>query len=546
MAAMINLDNIDYNTVKDDLYNYLKSRPDFSQIQEVLASNLDMFLNVLAGYATYNSYKYRQERQETYLSKARLETSVWQIAKTFGYNINRFTAPIINFKYNSDITMKLELGTVIGTYKDYSVIYFGKDKVIEKGDIISFHIGNLITIDKVVNDDTLVFNVKPQILKSIHNTLYLKTDTLQKEVSRNVENYLVYQEPIDFSDSIYTTTVEVLDYYNKFGLYKKIKPMETVTLFGLETDGSIDSLEDQNDLQVTDNFLYYSPEHNGSNGDTLEHIRYITPYYFSTLRRMVTVKDHRYILEAHPYIKSAYVERDDGVGASYRLTVSEQKSLYTITINGFLHIVKNSPTLSDIYNVIKKDNNSKIYLNEDSIDIVAENGRMSDYTVLVSDGLLIDKTADGRKPYCCTINCYYIKYDTTDTPNYFSATEMSEISSYTKQYKLVGTKLYFIPAQVVHRELKLQINLSNSSLFDYVKQEIIKIAQSYELNLYTEFRYGEFLAKISKIIYNDGIESIRPVIYVIPDQEPFDYISDGKSYLKFTDIVLTIRDSLNE
>ena len=112
---------------------------------------------------------------------------------------------------------------------------------------------------------------------------------------------------------------------------------------------------------------------------------------------------------------------------------------------------------------------------------------------------------------------------------------MKILTEKIKDYKLVGTNLMFIPAQPIKKDLKLKVRLSNPDLFVYVKNEIQKIVSSYELQLDKDFYYGELLSKIGQIKYFDTEvqKIIEPVIYVIPNQEPFDIEINGKYYLKF-------------
>ena len=89
---------------------------------------------------------------------------------------------------------------------------------------------------------------------------------------------------------------------------------------------------------------------------------------------------------------------------------------------------------------------------------------------------------------------------------------------------MAGVTHIFIPAEMVSKELKFKIKISDYDNED-ATNDIKKLINEYELQLNKNFYYGELLAKIGALPY---------VNYVVPNQDIFDVILDGKQYLKFT------------
>ena len=345
MADIIKSDSITFYEIKQNLIDYLQNSTYWEEVKDNLPdSTITIILELLAGFAVYQNYNSQMMRQETYLDTAKLSSSIYKIAKIFGYPINRMTAPIIKVKYNNIPTKLLKSGDTFGTYTDkinkktYDIVYFGNDIKIEKGDEILLYLGNYQNLTKTVNYANEDFSVKltPILNKSISNYL-IKIDG--SNVSKDIEDYIIKNKVTDYSDDIYSGTLFIANKEKEYGLYN-LDEGEEVFIEYIETDGYIDNFNYKN-LDLDEEFLFIDIEHQGTNGDSLEKIRKLTPYYYTTLRRMVTKEDHQYLIESHPLIKSAYPEKDDSqcctVNVYYikynviddpiTLTDTEQKSL---------------------------------------------------------------------------------------------------------------------------------------------------------------------------------------------------------------------------
>jgi len=534
---IIDLNHIDFDIIKQDLDNYLKKLDTFSDIQETIpASTIDLIERVASSYAVYLAQKLRRTREEFYLSTATLDTSIYNFAYMFGYNINRFTAPQIQVKYLGRDTISLSYGEVIGTYGDkYEVIYTGRQKKYEQGDILeSISIGIINSITKNKEDFSTIekVTINPEHLKSVNNQIALFIDgTQQGIISRNPEDYLINRQATEFSNTKFSTIVYVFDKDSNFGIDPD-NIQQNYTIKWVETDG-YDPDFDINKVSLNnEDFIVLDVAHLGTYGDSLLKVKNLIPYYYHTLRRAVTLKDYTYIALANPLFKDVYFKREEGVKGIKRIKIVNSSNLqYNVIIYGTLYTisVNNEDSLSvryeRIYNAIKNNTLIKASYTDNYVEIENVNTRLDfDKNVSVDASLSLENVRQNVKPICCTLLCYYIKYNTIDDPIIFTDKEQSDLSDYFMQYQMAGTNIIFLPAQKIEKDLKLLVKVDKTADIDLVKDEIKSLISEYELQLRKNFYYGELLAKIG---------AISQVLFVLPQQEPFDIEIDGKNYLKF-------------
>jgi hypothetical protein len=522
---MINLEHIDYGSIRDDIDKYLKSLSTYSEITSVLnSSNLELLKNIVAGYATYVSYKTRMNRQESYIDTAQLESSLFFLFKMYGYNVKRYTSPKIRLKYNDVSTIPLNYGDILGHYNDYDIIYNGDFRKIEKGDYIYACIAKIKEEKLDFNNDELVYNLKPEELKSIEEVRVIINDKLIKP-SRDPEDFIIYNKPVEFSSSFYDCELFVRDRKSGYGIKEEISSLEVLKM---ETNGeeNIDILN----INV-DKFLVMNIEHNGSFGEDLEKAKKIVPLYYQTMRRAVTIRDYLYILKSFYLFKDVFVKKDEGVPLTYNVTLSDNFTGKDLKLNVYGNIYSfNFPagtTKDDAYDqiitVIKDSSMVDVSKNKSSkggILMAEYDARLRDFSVTSGNeefNIVIEK--DRVEPLCCTMLCYYILEKTKDDYILLSQEERKEVSSYIDRYK-TGSVI-FIPAKKKSFNIDLIIDSNN---FDVAKKKIEDLLKEYELQLQINFYYGDFLAKVGEI---------EEVKYVIPNQEPFDIELDGTFYIKF-------------
>lgn len=84
MAGAVNLSEVDFKQIKDNLVNYLKSTEKFTDY-DFEGSNLSVILNLIAYQAQLNSYSTNMIANESFLSTASIRNNVTANARQIGY-----------------------------------------------------------------------------------------------------------------------------------------------------------------------------------------------------------------------------------------------------------------------------------------------------------------------------------------------------------------------------------------------------------------------------------------------------------------------------
>ena len=103
MAGAVNLSEVDFKQIKDNLVNYLKSTEKFTDY-DFEGSNLSVILNLIAYQAQLNSYSTNMVANESFLATASIRNNVTSNARQIGY------LPTSARAANSLITFKVSLG----------------------------------------------------------------------------------------------------------------------------------------------------------------------------------------------------------------------------------------------------------------------------------------------------------------------------------------------------------------------------------------------------------------------------------------------------
>lgn len=550
---MIKDSSVSFRQIKNDITEYLMKLENWQEIKDNLpGSNLTIITDLLAGFGSYMVYKNHMLKEETYLSKAKLDKSIYDISRTFGYSIKRYTAPGLIVKYIGVPTLVLDSGDVIGTYLKYDLVYFGNPITLEKNDTIEVKIGMVSTIDAPVKyeDNLLKFLIAPEFLKSVADSgIRLYVDDKLIPITIDTEEYVVHKKAIDVSLDPYKTELYLSD--SKFTYGIEIDPTSDIHIQYLETDGQLTSVFNESGLKLNPEFRFQTPSHEGSNGQSLEQIRTLAPLFYSTQRRMVTEQDHKYIVESHQYIKSASAERDEGIPkvVDFEFTSEDFNRTYNFKIEDKEYkFTPQGTSLSEVLEELISILNYSKYIK--IVGIVDNKLRIQNSTHKLlpkfelldqntSDNLSINIINPGVASRCCTVNIYYVKYNTVSEPISLTQSEQVALSNYLEKYKMVGVRIILKPADVIYKDLKLILRLKSNDYKELVLSEINKIIQDYELQLNHEFKYGELVAQISQIKLHDNLGDVfYPVVSVLPNQEVFDIEPFYNKYIKFktTDI----------
>lgn len=551
MTGIISSTSLSQKEIHHDCITWLQGLDNWNDIKDnVPSSNLNMIINLISGFGSYVLYNNHRLRNETYLSTATMDTSVYAISRAFGYNLNRYTAPTIKVRYTGVNTIYIESGNVVGSYGDQDLIYFGQSKKIEKLDELYVVLGkyNRDVFNAAYVGNTLSRIIRPNTLASVDSkyiTMYV--DDIQKEISDDIEKYVTEGKCISFSRDPYSTEIIMYDANNDYGMH--IDEGSHIAIEYIESDGYNPNIKIKDVVTLSD-YIALDVEHLGTSGQSLDHIRTLVPLFYSTQRRMVTQNDHKFITEAHSLIRSAYAEKNKGSGAIYTLSFTETtdntNTTYSIMLDGkeysfAVRSVKSSGDLAELMNSKIKDSlDIKSSLVNGGQLIIASNEFSPNDLVKANSSNITVTTKPGSGAKCCTVNLYYIKYNTVSDPEVLTPYEEYQLTEYLEKYKMVGTNIILIPADSMNHDIKLNIRIKDNSYLSAVKRSIIEISKDYTLKLNTKFDYGEFLTKISKITYTspDG-EVVRPVVSVLSKQEMFNIPAVVNKYINFTSITVS-------
>lgn len=533
--------------IKANIEAYLRSLGNWEEIQDNMpASNITLIVDLLAGFASFMNYRHKMEREETYLQKAKQESSVYEISSTFGYSLNRFSSPVIKLVYTEVDTIRLESGMVLGHYGDRPLYYFGEPKLIEKLDVIDVHLGEYFeheTQASYVNDE-LIIELFPQVLEAIdRNNVRVEINDVATKTSRDIEDYVVFGNVIDFSPTPRDSKIFLADRAYSYG--QTIGEGDKIVVKYMETAGYEEELF-LTEVKPIEGYQVSEIASHGGSGDSIEKIRRLAPLLFSTLRRMVTARDHKYITEAHPLIRSAYAERDQGQPLITRVDfLAPYAQEYQIQITSSVYTIEGQ--WNDTEETIR--NKFAELINHPLVEIVNTAGgfliiqndaRDNDLVITATDNVVLSVLEEREKPHCCTVEIHYVKHDTVDQPKLLTAFEQADLSTYFQDYKMVGLSIVLRAAKAEFYRFAVDIKLSDVKYEQLVRDGIKEVLSKYELTLNTGFSYGEALAQIAQISTIEDNQEIRPILSVVPKQEVYDVEPQKSRYLHFNDVDLTI------
>lgn len=541
-------------TIKQDVQAYLEGLSNFDEIKDQLpASNLTLIENLIAGFGAFISQRQNLYREETYLSKAKMATSVYEIANTFGYSINRYTAPSVKIKYNAIPTISVRSGDILGSYNGKDVVYFGPNKILEKLDTLDVFIGSYQESDIPVEftDGVFILDVSPVESTSVdRDNITCFINDVEQSISQAIEDYIVFNNIADYSLDPYSARLFISDIDNSYGIVAE--EGSSCKIKYLETDGKIENLK-LSDITLNSEYLAVSVNHVGTNGDSLEKIKQLAPLLYSTLRRMVTEKDHKYLAEAHPLIASAAAERDLGqpYEATIDLTGDYTSDTFEVVINGVNYSYTGqagdtkSTATQALYDVISAPASPYFLVTLDTVNdlitVVNADARNLDFLVTSVTNTTVDNTVVNEKPACCTVNLYYVASQTVDEPYFLTDYERSQLANYLNKFKMVGLKIILVPAVKDGHDLSIKIKLTDSALYNATKAAIESVKSEYEMKLDKGFDYGEFLVKVSQVrVFNSEGILVSPVTSVVPNQTVFNVSASKYQYIKFDTVEILL------
>ena len=323
MATNLNVTELDFDDIKQNLKNYLKQQTVFNDY-DFDGSGLNVLIDVLAYNTHYNAMAAHLSLNEAFLDSAQIRGNAVSRARMLGYVPTSELAPRATINIVLDVsaeaaekptTLTIPRGTKLSTslggltYRFVTLeaataalssnTYTYNNVVIAEGtyNSIKYRVDNDIAIQKHQvphkNVDTTTLRVRVQANEESSNyDLFIKFTTLLNVVSTSKVYHL--QENSNGFYELYmgdgiigakpaNNNIVTLDY-----VYSHGKEANGATTFTM-----VDSIGGFSNTSVTT----VSNAAGGAEQETLESIRYNAPIAFTAQNRAVTADDYRSIIE---------------------------------------------------------------------------------------------------------------------------------------------------------------------------------------------------------------------------------------------------------
>ena len=544
--------SVSQQQIYNDILEYLETNPQFADIKNNLAmSSLNMFLQTLAGVIAFNLYNQNLLRMEGYLGTAINPNSIYLLAHQLGYNINRYSCPQFQLQYNQIPTpqnnnyFQAQLGQVLGSYQDYDLVSL-QTKTLRDTDTIEVGLGVWKTLTATFTETDGEFysiSLTPQTLTSIdNNNIYVIINNTLIKVSRDLETIFIDYNVIDFSTS--TTNTELKFSKTNYSLNQQ------VTIAYLETDGLISSI-DFSSMTLQPNFSFSDILSYGLNCDSIQKIKDITPFYYLTLRRGVTLEDITTIAKSSNLIKDAIALEVEGTAGKYTIPVKgNAQALVGSSVSVSLTPeqvvttkVEQTSNLSVLSNLISSLN--AIYgitATSDTDNLIIETSQDLNYQVSpVGSSNFFGETqtnTQGLPKPCCTLLLYYIHANQPQSNDILTLTDKEQLdySLFLKQFIIAGVSLLMLPAQAQQLTISLTATAPQglvSSIAQQIKDFILK---TISLKIGYNFQYYSLLGLL--------VEEFAPLGVII--QPDFNQKQVSLQCNNYEYIVADIEVSVNE
>lgn len=333
MADRLNITDLDFSTIKNNLKTFLKQQSEFTDY-DFEGSSLSVLLDILAYNTHYNAYYLNMVANESFLDTAVLRDSVISHAKTLGYTPHSVTAPkaIVNITVETNDSTP---GTA-SLSRGYSVAGSLVDAVSYRFNVLETQIvtksGTQYVFENVELFEgrltTTTFNYSstsnPKSIFTIPDT-NIDTSSIKVVVTPTSGNTFteVYTKATDIVDITGSSPVFFLQetrngkfqiYFGNDAVGKKLSDGSIVEVSYLVTNGSAangteafiaeESLGGSTSITVD----VISSASGGGTRESVDSIKVSAQSQFATQNRLVTFKDYEaYIKKAYPSIDSLSV-----------------------------------------------------------------------------------------------------------------------------------------------------------------------------------------------------------------------------------------------
>ena len=323
MATNLNVTELDFADIKQNLKNFLKQQSEFSDY-DFDGSGLNVLLDVLAYNTHYNALNAHYSLNESFLDSAQIRGNVVTRAKLLGYTPRSVLSP--RGKVNIVVDISGEIGTiptvlelkrgtklntvVSGEEFQYVVLetqqstltgttYTFNDVVIAEGSVreLKYRVDNDIENQKFqltdYNADSSTLRVRVQSNEESSSfDIYTPFETL-RGVDSTSKVYYLQENPSGFFEVYFGDGITGFKPANN-----NIITLDYVITEGIESNGAnnFDMLDDINGYSSITVTLA-SAATGGAEEETMESIRFNAPLTFISQNRAVTADDYAAIIK---------------------------------------------------------------------------------------------------------------------------------------------------------------------------------------------------------------------------------------------------------
>ena len=327
MATNLNVTELDFDQIKQNLKNYLKTQSTFTDY-DFEGSGLSVLLDVLAYNTHYNAMTAHFALNEAFLDSAQIRGNVVTRAKLLGYTPRSTLAPKAIVNITVDVTsetgtiptiLSLPRGTKLNTIVDgeeyqYVVISNQNAQIVDNTITKTFTFSNVTIVEgsyktllyRVDND---IENQKFQVSDRDSDTSTLRVRVRENEESSSYDIYTPFESLLNVNSTskVYYLQENANGFYEIYfgdGVtgYKpsnnNIITLDYVYTSGSESNGAttfsmVDSVSGYSNVSITT----LSKAAGGSDRETTESIRFNAPLTFTSQNRAVTSDDYRSIIQ---------------------------------------------------------------------------------------------------------------------------------------------------------------------------------------------------------------------------------------------------------
>lgn len=333
MASRIEITELDFDQIKQNLKNYLRQQKEFADY-DFDGSGLSILLDILAYNTHYNAYYLNMAVNEAFLDTAILRDSVTSHAKTLGYVPTSTAAAIAKIKITIETgdataaSLTLPKGFAFRselidgksysfvTIQDYTVTKTGTQFIFDEveiyqGKYVSYSFSydetsnpnRIFTIpQETIDTKTLSITVKDSPSNTDFKIYTLVDDTVS--VTANSQVYFLQEN----------RNLQYQFYFGDGNVGKTIVDGSVITATYVTTDGNMSNGANSfTGLQAIGAYTNYvispiSAAGGGASRESINAIKLAAPLQYTSQNRLVTLKDYEhYIKNKYPSVDSISV-----------------------------------------------------------------------------------------------------------------------------------------------------------------------------------------------------------------------------------------------